>query len=114
MTLNILFDVIRARGWAIEVEEDWDIDPTLVAIANRRNKSICVNGSKAPSLQAIAVTAIVRCGCGIFYPFEEYHYPTFHDKSVDDLRDSDWGQIKEYWDEIETVLTAVAAQQKVR
>lgn len=112
MTVDILFDVIRARGWAIEVGEDWEIDPTLIAIANRRNKSICVNGSKVPSLQAIAVTAIVRCGCGIFYPFEQYHFPTFYDKSVDDLHDSDLEKIKEYWDEIKTVLDVVSANRK--
>lgn len=112
MTVEILFAVMRARGWEIIVEDDWDIEPTLVAIGNRYGKSVSVNGSKDPVLQAIAVTAIVRLHTGSFC--DNNFFPTFREGSENHFYKCEWNLIKDYWDEIKTVLDAVSAQQKVR
>ncbi len=41
--LAILFSVLRSIGWKINLDENWDIDPNIVATANHETRSMQVN-----------------------------------------------------------------------
>lgn len=86
---EIVFDVIRRKGWEVNVSTRWELDPDFVAISSRKkgHEHTDVNGNRSGYEQTAAVlsaffgvTSYGFHGCG--------KYPIF--KAGDQKRMSEW------------------------
>ena len=86
---EIVFDVIRRKGWQVTVSTQWELNPDWVAISSREkgHERTDVNGNRSGCEQTAAVlsaffgvTSYGSHGCG--------KYPIF--KAGDQTRMSEW------------------------
>ena len=102
--VDILFAVVRKRGWKITVEEEgWDLTPNRIAVASCAYRNISVNGSQPPDMQAAAVTEIVYS-----YSNTPFGYPDICEDDIKALWNCKCALIRYYWQDIQDVLAAVA------
>lgn len=109
MPIGILFEVFRNQNWKITVEENWELDPALIAIASRTEQRISVNGTQKPAAQAMAVTAIARLQFGSFCDIAapDKEWPTIYEKDLSCLWDCERALINSCWEYLKTVLDAI-------
>lgn len=79
---EIVLEVVRRLGWSVEVEsaEKWDLQSDIVAVGDRNENTVWVNGESSPWLQAVATVAIARSRFKLSVPYGdiEYSMPFFH------------------------------------